>query len=167
MSTSHKLARNNPHLPFWCPIPGRGYYHLIYPHTLRAAKLYLKSLSQSIVMVRQCSECHRFITGAPNPDVDHNAPAPGRGACTLSHHPPPCPFVSEHGVPCTHSYTSEDLIIPSAIAGHINPSFDSSDGDLTLVQQLEQLRREKAEETRPANTLQLANSNLRDSQVSG
>ena len=156
MSYSHKLVRNNPLLPYWCPVPGRGFYHLQFPHTLKSAKAFLTFISRTdpATIMRQCKVCHRYITGAPHPDVDHHASPPGQGLCFLPHHPLPCPFKDEHDNPCTFE--------PEALLGPLAPVLDA---ELTLVQQLEQLRREKEEETRRANGLQLANANLKESQA--
>ena len=158
MSNSHRLVRNNPYLPYCCPVPGRGYYYLQYPHTLRAAKVLLNSLSSPVpeVIMRQCQVCHRFITGANSPDVDHHACPPGRGNCDLPHHPQPCPFVDDRGAPCDH--------VPLSPTPPHTSASESRSEERTLLQQIETLRREKEEEATRSNRLLLANINLRENQ---
>ena len=117
--------------------------------------------------MRQCVTCHRFVTGAPDPSVDHTEGTSGP-LCVLSHHPPPCPMVDRHGNPCTYHAIAESAA--AALAAHVPdsaPGPGCSHGtpeDVTLLrQQLEELQRERDEEKRRAEMLELANSNLQDS----
>ena len=125
-------------------------------------------------MVRHCSVCHHYVTGSPTSELSHGDVQPEPG-CNLLHHPSPCPWVSRNGVPCTHHHTiapppSSLPPLPGSPAASL-PSTTISQamggapqGDLTLLQQIEQLRREKEEETRRADQLAVANTNLRDGQ---
>ena len=162
MGKSHPLVRNNPHLPYKCSIPGRGYYWFKYPHTLRAARVFLRSLTPTpsiqSVMVRQCPSCHLFVTGAPSPEVDHQGHSPGP-SCDLPHHPPPCPGTDRYGNPCllpplipTPEETADATAAPAVV-------------ELTLQQQLEKLQKEKEEADKNAELLRLSVRNLQESQV--
>ena len=168
MSATHHLVRNNALLPYSCNIPGKGLYLLQYPHSLDKAKqIILELLSSSSQKMCQCVTCHWFITGAPDPSCDHTEGASGP-LCVLPHHPPPCPRVDKHGNPCTYHAIAESAA--AALAAHVPdsaPGPGSSHGtpeDVTLLrQQLEDLQRERDEEKRRAEMLQVANSNLQDS----
>ena len=152
MSASHSLVRNNPYLPFQCSIPGRDFYYFKYPHTLRAAKLFLRTLPPTHLAtaeMHQCSKCHRYVTGAPSPGLDHQGGVQGP-LCALPHHPPICTWTDTRGNPCSFHFSSD-------------PS-DKSPTE-TPTQELERLRREKDEASKRADLLQVANTNLRESQV--
>ena len=50
--------------------------------------------------VRRCTGCHRYISGAPTPDLEHNGKY--GSDCQAEHHPDPCDYIHrEHGA-CTH-----------------------------------------------------------------
>ena len=109
MSASHSLVRNNPYLPFQCSIPGRDFYYFKYPHTLRAAKLFLRTLPPTHLAtaeMRQCSKCHRYVTGAPSPGLDHQGGVQGP-LCALPHHPPICTWTDTRGNPCSFHFSSD------------------------------------------------------------
>ena len=92
----------------------------------------------------QCISCHRFLTGAPQPEVDHQG-APHGSLCTLPHHPDPCEWHDEQGNPCTHHQ-------PGAAGG---------EDELTRLRvQMQRLQEERDEERRRAELLQMTNSNL-------
>ena len=105
--------------------------------------------------------------GAASPEVGHQDAPPG-AECGLSHHPLPCPWVGERGEGCT--YEPGSLLLPSLLPPPATPaqlSANSSEApgeDLTLLQQVEQLRREREEAARRANVLEVANQNLKENQ---
>ena len=98
MPKQHRLCRNNPLIPF-AARPGSGDCVLHYPNSIEAAREIIDSISNFDNMVRQCVKCHKFITGAPHPDVAHGD-APAGPECSLDHHPLSCPWVDRHGQPC-------------------------------------------------------------------
>ena len=100
MPTTHRLCRNNPLIPY-AARPGSGPCVLHYPRDIKAAREIIYSISNFDNMVRLCSECHCYITGAPHPDVAHRDVPAGPG-CGLPHHPAPCPWVDRNGRPCQH-----------------------------------------------------------------
>ena len=107
MSASDKVVRNNPLLPYWSGVSGRGLHVLQSPNNLRSAILFLRSLSSPTsgrIMVRRCTRCHRYTTGAPSPEVDHQG-CNGGSACTLPHHPDPCDWTDQQDRPCQHHHS--------------------------------------------------------------
>ena len=49
----------------------------------------------------RCKKCYRFITGAPDPNLDHEVSS-GDARCTLDHHPEPCDYKSKTHGDCRH-----------------------------------------------------------------
>ena len=50
-------------------------------------------------MTRRCTNCHRFIEGAPTPELVHVGKY--GSDCKSTHHPHPCDFLTKTG-PCTY-----------------------------------------------------------------
>ena len=96
------------------------------------------------------------MTGSPTPDLDHHGVGTGV-ECTLEHHPAPCDWEDDRR-----------SVLCSFYADHVSVSEASSEEAPSAVQLLEerlaQLQREKEEESRRANLLQISNNNLRESQ---
>ena len=162
---------------------GKGAYTLKSPNSLAVAKDFLKSLAPSphSEMVRLCVNCHRFITGAPHLSVDHSGGVPGT-QCQLPHHPQPCPGTDRRGLDCKHVDDEEDdlgvrvldevglgasgaqpLLIPVTTTQEGGASQVAD--VLFLQQQLENLQKERDEERRRAEILEMRNANLQDSHV--
>ena len=176
MPPTHRLCRNNPYIPYRAR-PGPDECILEYPYSLETAKSIFNSLSTEVnklstevYKMRQCSVCHRWVTGAPSPDVGHGDVAPGP-RCTLLHHPAPCPWVGDKGQLCTYKHplpapTPVSLPpLPLSPAASVSATYSQAvggapAGDLTLLQQLEDMRREKEEQARRAEQLAVANANL-------
>ena len=60
-----------------------------------------------IMVVKRCSKCHRYISGAPSQDLEHSGPfGPD---CTGEHHPNPCNYVHKEDGAC--SFYSGDIDI--------------------------------------------------------
>ena len=96
----------------------------------------------------QCDNCHRYLSGSPSTDVGHQG-VPGGTLCALPHHPKPCPWVDDEGVPCAH-YPEVD----GATGG-------TQEDDLVQLRlQMQQLQQERDQERRRAELLELTNSNL-------
>ena len=160
MSKSHLLARHNPLLPYFHSIPGERNHWIQYPLNLRSAKIFLSNLPSTSLRMRQCITCHRFITGASEPSVDHSEGASGP-LCILTHHPDPCPMIDRHGIEC-HFHAQ----VAAALADPVN-DLGGSGGQqqevLLLQQQLEQIQKERDDDRKRAHQLQIANANLQDS----
>ena len=105
----------------------------------------------------QCGSCHRYLTRAPHPDVDHQG-APHGSLCTLEHHPPPCAWVDENGVGCAHHL--QVLHEPPPVS---EPEV-ARDEVALLREQMAQLQAERDEERRRAELLHITNSNLMNTQ---
>ena len=125
---------------------GKGDYSVKLPVSLASAKSYLEKLSLTpLSMVRLCPTCHRFITGAPEPSLDHSEGASGH-LCVLPHHPPPCPGTDRHGNPCqideNRVPVSDDDVPVTTPGGSIGQQLDVR----LLQQQLETVQRERDEE---------------------
>ena len=107
----------------------------------------------------QCHSCHRYLTGAPHPDVDHQG-APHGSLCTLEHHPPPCAWVDESGAGCAHHlqvlHEPPPVSEPEAV----------SDEVALLREQMARLQAERDEERRCAELLHITNSNQKLQAVS-
>ena len=160
MSSSHPAAKNNPLLPYWSRTKGGGPFILKSPNNIHSAIHFLRSLPPTPSlenMVRRCQTCHRFVTGAPDSSLDHGG-VPSGSACSLDHHPSPCNSEDLHGQPCTHYEGAQGQYGASRSA-------DNSLDAVSLQQRIEQLEREREEESRRADLLQMANNNLRDSQA--
>ena len=173
MVNSHPLCRNNPFVPYKAR-PGPRPCVLQYPESLETAVSIIRSISNTEDMVRQCISCHRYLTGAPRPDLGHGD-APSGPECSLPHHPSPCPWVGPRGQPCPYIPPSAlpppPVSAPSASASSTAPvtttvsNTETPSGEHLLLQELQQLRREREEEARRVEQLTLANSNLRESQA--
>ena len=89
-----------------------------------------------------------------------------RPDCTLQHHPEPCDWVDDRrpNVVCTH-YAHDEVLNEEGINTHgeVEP-IDPGAALQLLENRLAQLQREKEEEARRANQLQIANQNLLSSQ---
>ena len=99
------------------------------------------------------------MTGAPTPDLDHNGVGSGP-ECTLEHHPAPCDWEDDRriGVVCSHYPT--DVPAPGPVEpGHVTGE-GSQDALQLLQQRFDQLQKEKEDEARRAQLLQISNSNL-------
>ena len=94
----------------------------------------------------QSSQCHRFLTGSPNPEVGHQG-VPGDSQCSLQHHPPPCPWTDSSGAPCTHYPPARDV-------------GESEAAEEAIQVQLENVWREREQERLQIEQLQIANRNL-------
>ena len=173
MVKTHPLCRNNPFIPYRAR-PGQGHCVLEYPENLVTAREIILSIASEI-MGRQCISCHRFITSPPRPELGHGD-APSGPECSLPHHPSPCPWVGPRGQPCPYISPPAVQQTPPVSAPPISVSSSASvtstvtttetpSGDNLLLQELQQLRREKEEEARRVEMLELVNSNLRDSQA--
>ena len=164
MPKTHRLCRNNPLIPF-AARPGSEPCVLVYPSDLSTAKHILLSISKT--MVRQCATCHRFITGAPSPELGHEDGIAGPN-CVLPHHPLPCPWVDRNGQPCSQLQLPSVLPLATQAASHTSTSSEAQGGapggDQTVLQQLEAMRREKEEQARRLEQLSIANANLRSNQ---
>ena len=159
---SDKIVKNNPLLPIWSCVPGEGRHTLQSPNNLSSAIRFLRSLpSTPRLTMRRCARCHRYSTGAPSPDVDHGGSGTG-ASCNLAHYPAPCDWTDERGRACQYLPDQvrnvEGLHEDLGAGGGMDPSLAAA------LQQLEQLRKEKEEETRRAEMLHQANVNLRQTQ---
>ena len=168
MSKIDFLCKHNPLIP-WRARPGRGPCVLHYPYDLATAKDILQSISNLDGMVRQCVSCHKFVTGAPHPDVGHQD-GPAGPECNLPHHPPPCPWVNDRtGQPCSYIPPSapslSSTVSPSVSTAPVTITETPVGGVLSLPEQMAQLRREREEEARRVELLTMANNNLRESQA--
>ena len=105
-------------------------------------------------MVRRCTTCHRYVTGAPTPDLDHGGVGSGPD-CTLEHHTASCDWEDDRRIGVTCSYFPDT--VPVSVP-------EEQNAVQLLEERLAQLQREKEEESRRANLLQISNNNLRDSQ---
>ena len=124
--------------------------------------------------MRLCPGCHRYVTSAPSPDLGHGEVSPGV-KCNLPHHPHPCPWLDCHDQPCTYQHpppAPPSVSLPplplspaaSQALTYSQATGDAPAGDQTLLQQLEELRREKEEQVQRAEQLAVANTNLRQNQ---
>ena len=136
------MVRNNPLLPIWSCVPGAGRHTLQSPNNLDSAIRFLRSLPPTprLRMVRRCTKCHRYSTGAPTPDVDHAGCGTGN-ACTLSHYPVPCDWADEQGRPCQYL---PGPMLPEVLG--TGGSGTQDDALTAMYQQLEQVRKEKEED---------------------
>ena len=149
---------------------GKGAYTLKTPSSLSAAKAFLRDISHT-EMVRLCVNCHRYITGAPDPSVDHSGGAPGT-QCSLPHHPQPCPGTDRRGHDCQYEESRDDDLGVRLLdderddLGTGGPGLVSSQGpEVNPLQALvDQLQRERDEERRQVELLQMRNNNLQNSQ---
>ena len=171
MPPTHPLCRNNPLVPY-AARPGSGPCVLEYPETLSTAKAIIRSISSLENMVRQCGTCHRFITGAPRPELGHQD-GPAGPECSLPHHPQPCPWVSDRtGQPCSYVPAPPLLLPPLTTTSTVSATTSPATISETLVgatsssvpDELARLRREKEEAERNAELLRVANRNLQASQ---
>ena len=141
---------------------GRGPYILQVPTSLGAAKNFLSSLD----MVRLCGQCHLYITGAPDPSLDHSGSISG-SLCVLPHHPAPCPFIDAHDNPCNYEDLGvanlDDVPVTVPSAANVGATVSELQEVFHLQEQLQRLQRERDDERRRAELLQLANDNLQSS----
>ena len=93
-------------------------------------------------MVRRCTSCHRYLTGSPQPGLDH-PDVNGGPHCTLAHHPSPCDFVDSRDRPCSFY---EDLVSEEADHVHVGASTTHDSSEPSAYEVLEgrvaQLQRE-------------------------
>ena len=121
MASSSSCLKNNPLLPYWSSKSGPGPHVLKSPNNLRQAYHILKSLPATPTlrrMVRRCGKCHRYTTGSPSPDLDHQG-SNGGSVCTLDHHPSPCDWTDQQDRPC---HFSQDLHVSQGEHGAGGPS---------------------------------------------
>ena len=175
MPRTHALCRNNALIPYRAR-PGREFCLLEYPYSLQTAKEIIYSVKEDLnSRMRLCPGCHRYVTLAPSPDLGHGEVQPGV-KCNLPHHPSPCPWQDRHGQPCTYQHprpapppVSSLPPLPLSPAASLAPTYSQATGgapagDQTLLQQLEELRREKEKQEQRAEQLAVANSNLSHNQ---
>ena len=160
MPHQRNLCKNNPLIPYRAR-PGRGPCVLTYPYNLETAKQVILNISTE--MGRQCISCHRYITSPPQANLHHHGGPPGP-ECSLPHHPAPCSWIGPRGQPCPYVHPPPVTTSPLPPLP-LSPPAPSTQGDLLLMQQLEQLRREKEDSDRRAELLQVANNNLRANQL--
>ena len=147
MSKTDILCKRNPLIPWTARGPGSGPCVLHYPENLATAKHILRSISNLDGMVRQCVVCHKFITGAPHPDLGHQD-GPAGPECSLRHHPLPCPYVSEKGVPCSYSPAPLQTSLSPSVTTSVSPApatntETQAGGALSLPEQMARLRHER------------------------
>ena len=102
----------------------------------------------------QCTHCHRFLTGAPSPEVGHQG-VPGGSICPLQHHPNPCPWTADSG---TGAGAGCDYYANIVDTGED----DEVDEVAQLRLQLQHAQSEIDDGRRQVQLLQLANTNLTD-----
>ena len=95
----------------------------------------------------RCGHCHRYLVGAPHPDLGHLGAA-GGSLCNLDHHPNPFGW-SDGDTVCDfyENIVSED-------------HDEQIDGAVSLQAQLQQALSERDAERRQVELLALANANL-------
>ena len=88
-----------------------------------------------IMAVKRCSKCHKFISGAPTPELEHTGVFGPE--CQGAHHPDPCSYMSKENSPCSFYANlsprhNESQILHGAATNPISPELIQKNQELLL-----------------------------------
>ena len=81
----------------------------------------------------RCEKCHRWVTSAPSPEVDHKGGNHGVN-CQLPHRPHPCDFLDKNGGNCQAIPAPENVLVDVSTDGGVSQDEESVQRQAALSQ---------------------------------